>query len=81
MVSRDHFLWPSSFVWILLLLFKALYLSYLFRIWGMYLVALVVNIAMVFGKVGDRIDKNEFSGPNVLKMILCITPLLLLLFK
>ena len=79
MVSRDHFLWPSSFVWILLLLFKALYLSYLFRIWGLYLVALVVNIAMVFGKVGDRIDKTEFLGPNVLKMVLCITPLLLLL--
>ena len=41
--------------------------------------ALVVNIAMVFGKVGDRIDKTEFLGPNVLKMVLCITPLLLLL--
>ena len=57
---------------------KVLRRSSLFRIWGLYLVALVVNIAMVFGKVGDRIDKNEFSGPNVLKMILCITPLLLL---
>ena len=34
---------------------------------------------MVFGKVGDRIDKTEFLGPNVLKMVLCITPLLLLL--
>ena len=41
--------------------------------------ALVVNIAMVFGKVGDGIDKTEFLGPNVLKMILCITQLLLLL--
>ena len=41
--------------------------------------ALVVNIAMVFGKVGDEIDKTEFLGPNVLKMILCITQLLLLL--
>ena len=70
---------PAIFVWILLLLFKALYLSCLFRIWGLYIVALVVNIAMVFGKVGDRIDKNEFLGPNVLKMVLCITPLLLLL--
>ena len=70
---------PAIFVWILLLLFKALYLSCLFRIWGLYIVALVVNIAMVFGKVGDRIDKTEFLGPNVLKMVLCITPLLLLL--
>ena len=70
---------PAIFVWILLLLFKALYLSCLFRIWGLYIVALVVNIAMVFGKVGDRIDKTEFLGPTVLKMVLCITPLLLLL--
>ena len=70
---------PAIFVWILLLLFKALYLSCLFRIWGLYIVALVVNIAMVFGKVGDRIDKTEFLGPNVLEMVLCITPLLLLL--
>ena len=36
-------------------------------------------MAMVFGKVGDGIDKTEFLGPNVLKMILCITQLLLLL--
>ena len=34
---------------------------------------------MVFGKVGDKIDKTEFLGPNVLKMIMCITQLLLLL--
>ena len=70
---------PAVFVWIIFLLFDALYLGCLFRIWGLYIVALVVNIAMVFGKVGDRIDKNEFLGPNVLKMVLCITPLLLLL--
>ena len=71
---------PAVFVWILrLLTSKALYLGCLFRIWGLYIVALVVNIAMVFGKVGDRIDKNEFLGPNVLKVILCITPPLLLL--
>ena len=70
---------PAVFVWIFLLFFDALYLGCLFRIWGLYIVALVVNIAMVFGKVGDRIDKTEFLGPNVLEMVLCITPLLLLL--
>ena len=70
---------PAVFVWVLLLILKALYLGCLFRIWGLYIMALVVNIAMVFGKVGDRIDKNEFLGPNVLKVILCITPPLLLL--
>ena len=70
---------PAVFVWVLLLIFKALYLGCLFRIWGLYIMALVVNIAMVFGKVGDRIDKTEFLGPTVLEMVLCITPLLLLL--
>ena len=70
---------PAVFVWVLLLIFKALYLGCLFRIWGLYIMALVLNIAMVFEKVGDRIDKTEFLGPNVLKMVLCITPLLLLL--
>ena len=73
------FFGPAVIVWILLLIFKAQYFCCLFRIWGLYIVALVVNIAMVFGKVGDKIDKNEFLGPKILKMILCITPLLLLL--
>ena len=70
---------PAVFVWVSLLIFDALYLGCLFRIWGLYIAAFVVNIAVVFGKVGDRIDKTEFLGPNVLKMVLCITPLLLLL--
>ena len=73
------FFGPAVFLWILCLLFKALHLGCLFCIWVLYIVALVVNIAMVYGIVGDRIDKTEFLGPNVLKMILCITPLLLLL--
>ena len=73
------FFGPAVIVWILLLIFKAQYFCCLFRIWGLYIVALVVNIAMVFGKVGDRIDKTEFLGPTVLEMVLCITPLLLLL--
>ena len=74
------FFGPAVIVWILRLIFKVQYFCCLSLIWGLYIVALVVNIAMVFGKVGDKIDKNEFLGPKVLKMILCITPLLLLLF-
>ena len=73
------FFGPAVFVWILRLLFKALHLGCLFCIWVFCIVALVVNIEMVFVIVRDRIDKTEFLGPNVLKMILCITPLLLLL--
>lgn len=70
---------PAVLFWILRLFLKELYLGHLFRIWGLYIVALVINMAMVFGFVGDRIDKTEFLGPNVLKVILCITPPLLLL--
>ena len=40
------------------LLFKALHLGFLFSICVFYIVALVVNIAMVYGIVGHRIDKT-----------------------
>ena len=65
--------------WIVCLYLKSLYLGWLFRIWGLYIVALVLNIAMVVIMLGDRISKTEFLSPNVFKAILCITPLLLLL--
>ena len=76
---------PAVFAWILVLRFKSFlrfksrYLAWLFRFWGLNILAFVVNIAMVLRIVGDRISKTEFLSPNVLKMILCITPLLLLL--
>ena len=44
--------------WIVCLYFKSLYLGWLFRIWGLYIVALVVNIAMVVIMLGDRISKT-----------------------
>ena len=69
---------PAVVVWIWKS-FKSLSLRWLFRIWGLYVVALVVNIAMVVVLVGDRISKTEFLSPNALKAILCITPILLLL--
>ena len=40
-----------------------------------------MSTAIVFATVGDSIDKERFLGPNVLKMVLCITPLLLLLLN
>ena len=76
---------PAVFAWSLVLRFKSFlrfksrYLAWLFRIWGLGILAFVVNIAMVLRIVGDRISKTEFLSPNVLKVILCITPLLLLL--
>ena len=44
--------------WIVCLYLKSLYLGWLFRIWGLYIVALVLNIAMVVIMLGDRISKT-----------------------
>ena len=69
-------------MWLFLLLFKKakfLKLRWLFVTWALYVPGLVVSTAVVFTTVGDSLDKERFLGPNVLKMVLCITPLLLLL--
>ena len=70
---------PAVVAWIACLCLKSLYLGWLFRIWGLYILALVANIATVVIMLGDRISKTELLSPNVLKAILCITPVLLLL--
>ena len=69
----------SVTIWLALVLSSAAKLQRLFYIWGLYIVGLVISIAIVFGFVGDILDKKRFLGPNVLKTVLCITPLLLLL--
>ena len=70
---------PAVLAWIILLKLEWLYLGWLVRIWGLYIMALDLNIAMVVAFVGDKISKTKSLSPNVLKAILCITPLLLLL--
>ena len=50
--------------WIVCLYLKSLYLGWQFRIWGLYIVALVVNIAMVVIMLGDRISKR-IEGDSV----------------
>ena len=69
----------SVTIWLALVLSSAAKLQRLFYIWGLYIFGLVISIAIVFGFVGDILDKKRFLGPNVLKTVLCITPLLLLL--
>lgn len=44
-----------------------------------YVITLVVNIGILFGTIGDKLDSETFLGPNVLKGVLCVTPPLLLL--
>jgi len=52
----------------------------MFLTWGLYvLVALVPNIGIAFGVCGEDLDTKNFLGPNCLKVILCLTPVLFLL--
>ena len=70
---------PALIVWLCLLANKAK-LRRLFYVWGLYICALIPNITIIFFDVGaDSIDKDRLLGPNALKMILSVTPLLLLL--
>ena len=71
---------PAVIVWLNLIIFSKAKLRWLFFVWDLYIIcALIPNIATVFVVVGDSLDKNKLLGPNALKMVLCITPLLLLL--
>ena len=71
---------PALIVWIGLLVAKKAKLRWLFYVWGLYICALIPNINIIFFDVGaDSIEKDKLLGPNALKIVLCITPLLLLL--
>ena len=48
-------------------------------IWGTYIVAYVVSVAMIFCKVVEKLTKDDDLGINALKATLCITPVLLIL--
>ena len=59
-------------------------LQWLFVVWLLYTIVFVIFIGVIFG--GDeplenklKNFKEEFFGPNVLKMTLCLSPILLLL--
>ncbi|XP_078377856.1 uncharacterized protein LOC144661010 [Oculina patagonica] len=70
---------PALLLW-LRIIWDEESLPWLFVVWVLYVwVALVPLIGAIFGRIEDDIDKETFFGPNVLKMTLCISPLLLLL--
>jgi hypothetical protein len=48
-------------------------------IWGTYIVAYVITVGMIFGKVAHKLTKDDDLGINVLLGTLCITPGLLVL--
>jgi hypothetical protein len=53
---------------------------YVWAIWGTYIVAYVVVVAVIFGTVAKDLTEEDALGINVLKMTLSITPGLLILF-
>lgn len=58
-------------------------LQWLFAVWLFYVwIGLVPMIGTIFGgedPIENKLDSQEFFGPNILKMTLCLSPLLLLL--
>ncbi|XP_078342381.1 uncharacterized protein LOC144628191 [Oculina patagonica] len=69
---------PALFYWLHCLKTHAGLLRMFFT-WGLYVVvALVPNIAITFALCGDNLDKETFLGPNTLKVVLCLTPVLFL---
>lgn len=57
-------------------------LQWLFVVWLLYVVAFVILIGVIFGgsePIEEKLDKEKFFGPNILKMTLCLSPFILLL--
>ncbi len=49
-------------------------------IWDLYIVAYVLTVAMIFDRVAYKLTKQDDLGINALKMTLCFTPGMLILF-
>lgn len=52
---------------------------YVWIVWLLYTVVLVPVVAIIFAKAVPELSSSDTFGPNVLKTILCITPVLLIL--
>ena len=71
---------PGVVLWIALLIVRRADLRKFLFVWAAYIwCALLPNVIIIFGFLVDELDKEMFLGPNVLKVVLCITPILLLL--
>ena len=72
---------PALVVW-LYIMFNDRNLQWLFAVWICYIVGFVIFIGIIFGgynTIEDKLDKEKFLGPNILKMTLCLSPVILLL--
>ena len=57
-------------------------LQWLFVVWLLYTIVFVIFIGVISGgdePLENKLKKEEFFGPNVLKITLCLSPVLLLL--
>ena len=70
---------PALVAFTLLLRFQKATLRWLLLVWSLYIAALIVNIGIIFGLVGDKLGTKKFPSLGLLKGILCLTPPLLLL--
>ena len=70
---------PAFLLWIMYVYRDKAGLRPFFGVWAAYSLALIANIIVIFGFVVNSLDKEKFLGPNVLKIVLCITPALLIL--
>lgn len=70
---------PALILWFYILYDEGK-LRWLFFVWGLYIwLAFVPTVGLTFGLVEDKLERNEFHGPNLLKKTFCLAPLLLLL--
>ena len=69
---------PVLVYWIYCLCTEASLLR-MFYTWGLYLAVFLIPLTVtIFLLAGDELDKTKFLGPNTLKVILCLTPVLFL---
>ena len=54
-------------------------IRYVWITWGLYIVAYVITVGMIFGKVAHKLTKDDVLGINALMSTLCITPVLLII--
>lgn len=54
-------------------------ISKVWIVWLLYIVALVSSIGIIFSTVVKELHSTDTFGPNALKTVLCITPVLLIL--
>ena len=74
---------PALVLWFWIILWNDENLQWLFAVWLAYVwIGLVPLIGTIFGgsdPIENKLDSQIFFGPNILKMTLCASPLLLLL--